>query len=203
VGLGRVCRAKQTSRLACAAVASVLLLCAGAGGAGLRSPNPIKAAQACASGKSTTAHLGPADESYIAMFVPCMLHRERAQVGLAYKQTASLDRATSSALRKMDASSLGYTKASDKLQQSLLDTLAKRACRGRHWLWDGDVGDTNPPPPLTPLAIAQVDGQLFSEGNELMRAPAARFGLAVRHDVLFHGNDSHGVSFAYVAVYCY
>jgi hypothetical protein len=204
VGLGIGASAKPV-RSRCAAVAALtLLLCAAAAVAASRSPNPTKAARACAAGKSITAHLGAADERYLAGFVRCMLRKERAQIGLDYRQTASLDRATRSALRKIDASSVGYGKASITLQHSLLDTLAMRACgRGHDWLWDGNIGDTNPPPPLTPIAIAKVNAHLFSEGNEVMGRSTATFGFAARHDLLFHGNDARGVSFAYIAVYCY
>lgn len=203
VGLGGVGSAKQEWRCVAAVVISMLLLSTGAAVAASRSPNPTKAAQACAAGRSIAAHLGAMDEHYVAKFVRCMLRQERTQIGLNYEQTASLDRAMSGALQKMDASSVGYGKASIRLQNSLLDKLVMRTCRRRGWLWDGDIGDTNPPPPLTPIAIAKVNAQLFDEGTAVMRVPTARFGFAVRHDLLFHGNDRHGVSFAYIAVYCY
>ena len=178
----------------------------GASGAAEHKISAGAAARACSMGRSLPSRLGAADVSYVAQYLPCVLRNERTQAGLGYRQSPSLSASVHSTLGRFV--SLAYLKNHNPrgaVRATLIafGKIALGVChtaRGARFI--EAVGDTNPPPVMTPLEIAKLLARSFGYPTGVARARRATFGTASHVGLLFMGHDLGGSDFGMVAVVC-
>jgi hypothetical protein len=184
------------------AVGSVFLLLPAAGSAATRAPNARSAARACAGGRPLRGALGADDVAYVRRFTTCVVRKERAQIGLGYKQSPALSAMVRRALNRFFASGLRAKhepRRADRVVEQSARTMALKTCPRKGATFSYAYGDTSPPP-ITPLLTAQG---LLRLGGKVLRTRGAVFGVASRSGVTFENHNPRGAMLMWIAVVCH
>lgn len=162
--------------------------------------NAGAATQRCAHGRSVGSRITGSDYAFVRRFLPCVVKQLRSQLGFRMtvntKVSAAAARALSVFARSPDRDVNGTIKAQ---AQSLL----RRFCRAGGFYAD-NVGDTTPPPVLTPKVVGSALAKyLFGQYLTRVEHRSTVFGFAYRRGDLFHDGPARGkISLFVYALYC-
>jgi hypothetical protein len=158
------------------------------------------ALRACAHGRSVGVAFAGSDLGYLRRFVPCVVKQLRSQLGLRMKSSAKLSRVVADELALLARS---RAKDVNAAVHAAGETIVARVCPARGVFAD-NVGDTTPPPVLTPRVVASgVARYLFGRNRSRVERRSTVFGFAFRRGDLFHDGPSRGkISLFVYALYC-
>jgi hypothetical protein len=158
------------------------------------------ALRACAHGRSVGAAFAGSDLGYLRRFVPCVVTQLRSQLGLGMNSNAKLSRVVTGELALLARS---HAKDVNAALHAAAETIVARVCRAGGVFAD-NVGDTTPPPVLTPRVIASgLATFLFGRNRSRVERRGTVFGFAFRRGDLFHDGPSRGkISLFVYALYC-
>jgi hypothetical protein len=166
------------------------------------------AARSCAHGRGLHARLGAHDVAYLAHFLPCIVRTDRRQLGLHYTRSVAASRLAAHALAHL--MTLPYVrthqlKAASQAEIRAGGDVAIKMCerRGFHRaFFQVSLGDTAPPPVLTPIVVSRLIAFLFASPRAVARLPRTAWAVAFGHGLVFQKDNPNGASALIVDFAC-
>jgi hypothetical protein len=144
----------------------------------------------------------PGDVAFAQRFTMCVMRKERAQIGLGYRQSRALSAMLRRALNRFFASGLRAKHQPRRADHVVLQSARRmvlRTCPRKGGTFSYAYGDTSPPP-ITPLLTAQVLRRL---GGKVLRTRGAVFGVASRSGLTFENHNPRGMMLMWIIVVCH
>jgi len=162
--------------------------------------NSGAATQRCAHGRPAGSRIASSDYAFVRQFVPCVVRQLRSQLGFRMTVNAKVSRAAAHALDVFARSPNRDVNATIKDQDQ---SIIRRFCRAGGFYGE-NVGDTTPPPVLTPKLVGSALARyLFGRYLTRLQHRTTVFGFAYRRGDLFHDGPARGkISLFVYALYC-